>query len=306
MRILIRININCQSGTVVAVQPIAPPGISADTVDWELLRPIINLCENRFHLIRDRTHNLNPVRIRNLLAVYQPPYRNLHPDHFLSGRLRRRIRGDPVVLFVYLVISFHGLSVPVIVIGLIMVICFIPFGKRLIMQIPFRIILIPEKPTIKIIVVPVGIGILIILITIRPGISRTAGAIALASSAVPGLNDAVLHPSSDSVYLASVRRRRIRQNIAVFVKIKAFRRSVSIAVDPGPSVLRISAVVILVPSPYMIHVPNPCKCRRRRHTAEHCGKNRNFCKLLFHSSFPPCFYHSVPLFYSAGLMFFAL
>ena len=50
--------------------------------------------------------DLDLICASRLLAVFQPPYRDLHPYHFCLGCLRRGICRDPVILCVYLVPAF--------------------------------------------------------------------------------------------------------------------------------------------------------------------------------------------------------
>lgn len=106
LRILVRIDVDGHSRAVIAAQPVAAPAVSADALDGELLRSIVDLCKNGLHLVRDAAEDLDLICASRLLAVFQPSYRDLHPYHFCLGCLRRGICRDPVILCVYLVPAF--------------------------------------------------------------------------------------------------------------------------------------------------------------------------------------------------------
>lgn len=96
--ILIRVDVDGKAGAVIAGEAVASPAITAQAVDRELLRPIIDLRENRFHIICNGAHHLNAVRSRYLLAAGKPPDRNLYPDHLLRSCLIARICSNPLIL----------------------------------------------------------------------------------------------------------------------------------------------------------------------------------------------------------------
>ena len=53
LRVCVRIDINGSSRTMVASKSVASPVVSADTLDRELLRSIIDLCKDLLYIIRD-------------------------------------------------------------------------------------------------------------------------------------------------------------------------------------------------------------------------------------------------------------